>query len=324
MKKIIGMGNALVDILVVLDDEKLLDDLGIAKGSMQLVDMTFSNTILDKIKNCPVATVSGGSAANTIHGLSKLKVPCGFIGKISKDDMGGIFQKDLVNNSIKPHLFIENGCTGRAIAMISPDSERTFATYLGSAVNLTANEITGDLFSGYDYFHIEGYLVQNHELLEKALSTAKSLGLTVSLDLASYNIVQENLDFLRDMVRKYVDILFANEEESLVFTGVCGEEAAFVTGEMAEIAVIKNGEKGSIICYDKNIIHVGSISVKAVDTTGAGDLYASGFLYGFINGRPLVNCGVLGSLMAGKVIEQIGAKIPEEKWGEIQEAINTL
>jgi sugar/nucleoside kinase (ribokinase family) len=324
MKSVIGMGNALVDILVSLCDETLLEDLGIAKGSMQLVDLAFSNRILKKIEYCPLATVSGGSASNTIHGLSKLGVSCGFIGKISDDNYGEIFRNDLEKNRIEPRLFVEPPHTGRAIAMISPDSERTFATYLGSAVQLCAEEITASLFHGYDYFHIEGYLVQNHDLLEKALMIAKNEGLTVSLDLASYNIVEENLNFLQKVVAKYVDILFANDEEAMAFSGLKGEAAALKTAEECGIAVIKRGASGSVICQGTNIVHVGSVSAKVVDTTGAGDLYASGFLYGMIKGLPLVQCGMLGSLLAGKVVEHIGAKIPEEKWSGIIETAETM
>ena len=324
MKSIIGMGNALVDILVSLCDETLLEDLGIEKGSMQLVDLAFSNRILKKIEHCPLATVSGGSASNTIHGLSKLGIPCGFIGKISDDNYGRIFRDDLEKNKIEPRLFMEPPHTGRAVAMISPDSERTFATYLGSAVKLCAEEITAALFNGYDLFHIEGYLVQNHDLLEKALMIAKNEGLTVSLDLASYNIVRENLSFLQKVVAKYVDILFANDEEALAFSGLKGEEAALKIAEDCNIAVVKRGASGSVICKGTDIVHVGSVSAKVVDTTGAGDLYASGFLYGMIKGLPLVQCGMLGSLVAGKVIEHIGAKIPEEKWNDIIETAVTM
>ncbi|HDT11141.1 MAG TPA: adenosine kinase [bacterium] len=324
MKSIIGMGNALVDILVSFNDDTFLEDVGIAKGSMQLVDLSFSNRILKKIEQCPLTTVSGGSASNTIHGLSGLGVSTGFIGKISEDKYGLIFREDLLKNGIEPRLFTEGPHTGRAIAMISPDSERTFATYLGSAVKLNSAEITSDIFKGYDCLHIEGYLVQNHELLEKALLTAKKQGLLISLDLASYNIVQENLEFLQEMVGSYVDILFANEEEALAFTGLPPEEAVEKMGQNCKVAVVKKGAAGSVIYHDGNMTHVGSISVKALDTTGAGDLYASGFLYGVINDMQTVKCGMMGSLLAGKVIEQVGAKIPEKKWNEIYETVRTL
>jgi sugar/nucleoside kinase (ribokinase family) len=324
MKSVIGMGNALVDILVPVDNDNLLKDLGLEKGSMQLVDKLFSDNILEKLKDLSSSLVSGGSASNTIHGLSRLGVKTAFIGKVSEDEYGDIFCKDLEKNNIECKLFKGEPATGRAIAIISPDSERTFATYLGSAVNLTAPEITPEIFEGYDFFHIEGYLVQNHKLLEKALRTAKNRGLTVSLDLASFNIVRENLEFLQVMVHKYVDVLFANEEESLVFTGKNCEEAVSGMGKMCEVAVVKTGAKGSLVCQKNNVIRIESVASKPVDTTGAGDLYASGFIYGLINGKDIPECGNIGSLLAGNVIETIGAKIPENKWEEIIEKMRKL
>ncbi len=160
MKKILGMGNALLDILVALPGDSLLSELGLAKGSMQLVDFAFSERVLKTVENLDFSLVSGGSASNTIHGLAKLGVETAFIGKVSEDEFGDIFRKDMQNSGIIPLLFKDEPQTGRAIALISPDSERTFATYLGSAVKLAAEELTVDLFKGYDIFHVEGYLVQ--------------------------------------------------------------------------------------------------------------------------------------------------------------------
>ncbi len=324
MGGIIGMGNALVDILVTLDNEDFLNDLGIAKGSMQLVDLSFSNRVLGKVIELPQTVVSGGSASNTIHGLSKMGVTSAFIGKISDDQYGSIFRQDLEKNGITPKLFSEPPCTGRAVALITPDSERTFATYLGSAVNLCADEITGELFKGYDLFHIEGYLVQNHELLEKALFTAKQEGLTVSLDLASFNIVEENLEFLQKVTGKFVDILFANEEEASVFTGLKAEEAVVAMGQKCPVSIVKTGAEGSLVFSGGNTVKVSSIKALPVDTTGAGDLYASGFLFGMINDLSFEKCGMIGSLLAGRVIEQVGAKIPEQKWDDILKAVRGI
>ena len=200
MKKILGMGNALLDILVTLPGDSVLSELGLAKGSMQLVDLAFSERVLKTVENLDFSLVSGGSAANTIHGLAKLGVETSFIGKVSEDEFGSIFAKDMKNSSINPILFKDEPQTGRAIALISPDSERTFATYLGSAVKLSPEDLTPSLFEGYDHFHVEGYLVQDHNLIEKSLVLAKDAGLTISLDLASFNVVVENLGFLQSIV----------------------------------------------------------------------------------------------------------------------------
>lgn len=324
MKKVLGMGNALVDILATLPDEQALSSLGLAKGSMQLVDLSFSERVLDRIKEYEISVMSGGSASNTIHGLSRLGAECSFIGKTSDDEFGKAFKDDMIKCLVKPILFKGDLETGRAVALITPDSERTFATYLGSAATLCAEEITPDLFDGYDYFHVEGYLVQNHELIEKALATAKNAGLVSSLDLASFNIVTENLGFLHKLVRNYVEIVFANEEEARSFTGLGPAESAKKISEMCKIAVVKTGEKGSIVSCGKSVCTVESFKANRVDTTGAGDLYAAGFIFGLMHSKPLAQCAKLGSYLASKVIEKVGAKIPEKEWDTILMEIDNI
>ncbi|MBO4711287.1 adenosine kinase [bacterium] len=324
MKKILGMGNALLDILVALPGDSVLTELGLAKGSMQLVDLAFSERVLKTVENLDFSLVSGGSASNTIHGLAKLGVETSFIGKVSNDEFGSIFEKDMIASSINPILFRDEPQTGRAIALISPDSERTFATYLGSAVRLSADELTVDLFKGHDLFHVEGYLVQDHNLIERALVLAKEAGLTTSLDLASFNVVVENLGFLQSIVSRYVDIVFANEEEARSFTGLPAEESALKIAEMCKIAVVKTGPKGSLVACGKDLLTIPPVDAKRIDTTGAGDLYASGFLYGYVNGLSLEKSAMAGTILAACVIEKIGAKIPDECWPTMVEKIRAL
>lgn len=324
MRKIIGMGNALVDILVKLPDESILAKLGLEKGSMHLVDLSFSERVLEKVRNLHQEVMCGGSTSNTLTGLSKLNQHCTFIGKISDDKQGDTFRKDLESNSINHHLFIDRPKTGRAIALITPDSERTFATYLGSAVRLSPHEINTEIFQGFDFFHIEGYLVQNHDLIEKALATAKGMGLRTSIDLASFNIVSENLEFLKTVVKRHVDIVFANEEEALAFTGLDPESSVLEISEMCDVAIVKTGRKGSLISCSNEVCRIDPVKAEPVDTTGAGDLYAAGFLYGLMNDMDLKKSAEIGSLLAGKVIEHVGARIPDEKWPEIIKKIRKL
>ena len=317
------MGNALVDIMIRIDDDTFLNLLELPKGSMQLVDSVRSKSVLGKFENHPKSYSAGGSAANTIHGLAMLGVPAGYIGVIGEDELGGSFVKDMINAGVEPHMIHSLQNTGHAIALVTPDSERTFATFLGAAIELTAGHLEGFNFKQYDYLHLEGYLVQNHELVKTALSLAKKNGLTVSLDLASYNVVEENLEFLRDIVGKYVDIVFANEEEAKAFTGKEPLEALDEIAAMTDIAVVKIGSKGSLVKSGKEMVEIWVITVTPVDTTGAGDLYASGFLYGQSLGLSLEKCGELGALLAGNVIGVIGSKMGAEKWAEIRSIINS-
>lgn len=321
MTKILGMGNALVDIMTSLTDDAELQRFNLPKGSMQLVDKEYSQKIYSETKHFKRVQTAGGSAANTIHALAKLGVHTSFIGKVGNDELGMFFKEDMIHSGINPILLPSKTETGKAIALVSPDSERTFATYLGAAVELTPDELSDSFFKGNDYFHIEGYLVQNHALIEKAVAIAKNNNLKISLDLASYNVVEGNLEFLTRIVKEYVDILFANEEEAKAFTGKEGEEALDIIAQMSEIAVVKLGKKGSLVKRGTEKHLIKTIDANPIDTTGAGDLYAGGFLYGLAKGYTLDKCGDLGSLLSGKVIEVIGAKIPDSTWELIKSTI---
>jgi len=173
--------------------------------------------------------------------------------------------------------------------------------------------------------HIEGYIIYNHELLEAILKKASRAGLKIALDLASYNVVEDNLEFLRKMVTAYVDIVFANEEEARAYTGQEDPlEALRMLSETTELAIVKLGHQGSFISYNGMIHKIPAVLSKVVDTTGAGDVYAAGFLYGFFNDFGIENAGYLGSLMASKVIENYGAKISEQAYDLIKEEVAGL
>ncbi len=324
MKKVLGIGNALVDIMTRLDHDNYLEVFELPKGSMTLVDARKSKSVIEGTEHLEKSKASGGSAANTIHGLAKLGMETTFIGKIGRDEWGDFFYDDLVNNKISPGIFYSETESGRAVALVSRDSERTFATYLGAAVEMTAKDLENEQFSGHDYFYIEGYLVQNHALIEQALKLARANNLKVALDLASYNVVEENLEFLKKIVKEYVDILFANETEARAFTGKFPEEALDEIAGMVDIAVVKVGSKGSLIKQGDRKYEADIIKANSLDTTGAGDLYAAGFLFGLANDYPLDKCGMIGSILGGNIIEVIGAKMDEKRWDEIRDLIQKL
>jgi len=322
MKKILGMGNALVDIMTTVPNDNVLAEFSLPKGSMQLIDADHSRRIADSIEQYKPRITAGGSAANTIHGLARLGVQCGFIGKIGTDLMGQMFKSDMEKAGINAHLYSSNTASGRAIAFVTPDSERTFATYLGAAVELAASDINASVMTKYDYLYVEGYLVQDHDLIETAFKTARGCGLTTVIDLASYNVVDENRDFLHRIIKDYVDIVFANEEEARSFTGKDAEAAVDEIAGMCDIAVVKVGKRGSIIKHGDMLAQAGIIDANCIDTTGAGDLYAAGFLYGLMMNCSLERCGYLGALLSGKVIENIGGQISESGWKDIEKMIN--
>jgi len=323
-KSVLGIGNALIDVLIPIADDAVLEKFGLAKGSMTLVDAKLSAEIKKETETGNRSIQTGGSAANTIHGIAKLGGACGYIGKISDDEYGHFYLNDFRNNGINTHFYFSETGTGHATGLISPDSERTFGTYLGAAMELTAGEMNPEVFAGYGILHIEGYLVQNHALIEKAMQLAKENGLLVSIDMASFNIVAANLEFLQRMVREYVDIVFANEDEAQAFTGKEPEEALAEIAAMCRIAVVKLGARGSLIQAGSSVVKIDAIKAKSVDTTGAGDIYASGFLYGLSENLSLEASGKIGSLLAGNVVEVLGAKIPEEIWIKLLPMIENL
>ena len=321
MKSIIGIGNALVDILVRIENDKTLEKLGIPRGSMQLVELATLRSLENGTDNFKKQLRSGGSAANTMNGLGYMGVKSGYIGKVGKDNYASIFRNDLVLNSVNPILPIGTTETGRALTFISPDGERTFATYLGSAAEVSDADITKELLSNYNILYLEGYLVFNKPLVDRAVRLAKELNMEIALDLASFNVVAANKDYLNGLAKDYIDILFANEEESKAFTGQTPEESVHTIAELCKVAVVKLGAEGSLVKTNGQLTSIKPVKANCIDTTGAGDLFAAGFLYGYAKGLSMEDCGYNASIVGAKVVETIGAKIPLDVWKEIKKQL---
>lgn len=322
MKKVLGIGNALVDVMTPLEDDSIIEQIGFARGSMNLVDKEKSREIKKLTSRFISNMASGGSAANTIHGISKMRAPGGFIGTIGADTTGEIFEKNMKSAGVKTYLSIKDDDTGTAVAMISKDSERTFATHLGAAEKLVADDLDKSVFKGYDYLYLEGYLITNMALVEKACKYAREEGLKIAIDLSSFNVVEEFKDNFAHIIDNYVDIIFANQFEAKAFTGMEAEEAIEMLAKRCEIAVIKTGKDGSIVHDGNKMMSINPMEVDCIDTTGAGDLYASGFLFGLANDAPLDKCGYFGTLLASHVIQIIGPKIDNDKWHKIREEVH--
>lgn len=324
MKSILGIGNALVDIMTIIDDDNLLEKFSLPKGSMQLVDKAKSELIRQATSSSKKHLTTGGSAANTIHGLAMLGADTGFIGSVGKDDTAEVFENDLVAAGVTPYLLKRDSVTGTALALVSRDSERTFATHLGAALELYDENLLPENFRNYNMLYLEGYLITNKDLVTRACRMAKDNNMEIALDMASYNVVEAKIEDFREIVSNYVDIVFANEEEARSFTGLLPSEALEEISKWCSIAVVKTGSEGSLIKRGHEVIKVEAFPVSCLDTTGAGDLYASGFLYGYAGHANLEKCGIMGSLLAGHVIGTIGAKIEENKWPSLRKQVNKL
>jgi sugar/nucleoside kinase (ribokinase family) len=322
MKNILGIGNALVDILATLTDDAILREFNLPKGSMQHVDEPAANRLWERLHTLGgVQHVAGGSAANTMAGAAQLGLHCTFIGKTGNDEPGQLFARDQAAHGITSALLHSATSTGRCTVFISPDAERTMATYLGAAIELSPGDLDEKMFRGHHYFYIEGYLVQNHDLVRRAMALAKAQRLVIVLDLASYNVVEQNRDFLHGMLRQYVDIVFANEAEAEAFTGKKPHEAVGELSKLSDIAVVKTGGEGSLVQCGDSVHAVKPCPAQVIDTTGAGDLYAAGFLYGHAAGWPIDRCAAAGSITASKVVEVIGPKVSPGGWAEIKQQL---
>lgn len=325
MDKIIGMGNALVDVLVRIDDDSLLEKLHLPKGSMQLIQEDTLSEIRKYTSGMKIHRSTGGSAGNTVCALAALGANPGFIGKVGQDETGVFFGDTLRQRGVNALLATCDLPSGIASTFISTDGERTFGTYLGAAATLRAEDLSRKMFAGYNYLYIEGYLLQDHDLMLRAVQLAKEEGLQVCLDMASYNVVEAERDFFDQLIVKYVDIVFANESEALAYTGKAPHEALEEIASKCSIAVVKTGKEGSLVKKGTEVIQLLSCPVDNVlDTTGAGDFYAAGFMYGLTYGYSLEKCVQISTILATAVIQEVGTTLPAKKWDEIKLNIESL
>ena len=320
-KLVVGVGSALMDILTHEDDE-FLDQTGAAKGGMRYVDQTFIETVLTRASSEP-KIVPGGSACNTVVGVGKLGGAARFVGKCGNGQWGDMFCEDLIRQNVEPAVLRSDSPTGRVLSIITPDAQRSMFTYLGASAETTPEELDSGFFDGAAIVHIEGYLLFNPELITGVLQAAKAAGARVSLDLASFTVVEESRELLKKLMDRYVDIVMANEDEAMAFAGSTEEsEALEILAEKTEIAVVKVGRRGSYIARQGKTWKVKAMGDgRAVDTTGAGDLWASGFLFGLANDFALDRCGQIASACGYEVCQVVGASIPPDGWDRIRKLL---
>ena len=309
---VLGIGNALVDVLST-EDEGFIQSLDLVKGSMTLIDTERAEEIYAAMGDKTEA--SGGSAANTLSGVASFGGRAAYIGRVKDDGLGKSFGHDL--NSLGVHFdsvkATDGDPTGRCMIVVTPDGERTMNTYLGASATLCADHLDTDLIASARVTFLEGYLFDRPEAKEAfrvAAEAAHRAGRKVSLTLSDSFCVERHRDDFLELVSEGVDILFANEDEITGLYGVDSfdEGIAAVRG-VCEIAAITKGKDGSVVVTKDEIVPVAAHQIpKRVDTTGAGDLYAAGFLFGLTQGRSLHDAGMLGSIAAAAVIGHIGPR----------------
>ncbi len=309
---VVGIGNAIVDVLARTDDHFLAQNR-LSKGAMTIIDAQTAEELYGKMG--PGVEVSGGSAANTIASIATLGGRGAFIGKVMDDQMGQVFRHDIraVGVAFDTLSTVNGAPTARSLIFVTEDAERTMQTYLGACIELGPDDVDPQIIESSQITYLEGYLwdpQQAKEAFIKAAKVAQQAGRQVSLSLSDPFCVDRHRGEFIDLVNSHVDILFANEEEIKSLYQVDSFDAALqhVKGH-CEIAALTRGSKGSIIISGDNIHILDAEKVeKVVDTTGAGDAYAAGFLFGYTQGKDLGVCGELGGILAAEIISHYGAR----------------
>jgi len=309
MKQAVGIGAALMDLVTSVSDEWVARQKK-PKGGMNPVTWGEMGRILGNIEQ--VTTIPGGSASNTMIGLARLGGSARFVCKVGNDDLGDLYSQNLFHCGVEGFIRKSATPTGRVLSAVTPDAQRTMYTYLGASAELVPTEISDVPFLNASVLYLEGYLAYAPTILLECVNAARANDLEIVFDCGSFGVIQERRFILDQLIGEGdIDILIANEEEAKMLTNVEEELACMEMAKMAKIAIVKIGKKGSIICAKDEIFRIEAVDAKAIDTTGAGDLWASGFLYGYLNDWPLEKCGELASAVASEVIQVMGPVIPD-------------
>lgn len=324
---IIGVGSPLLDIIVEVE-ESLLFSYGFKKGEMHLVESAHSKNILENLRAYVKTYISGGSAANTVSGSSLLGGKGLFVGIIGNDEYGNIYEEEMrksgVTTGLLRHGSAETGC---AITFVTPDGERTFATCLGAAQYLGKEHILEADIQKSKILHIEGYLLENVVTREAAIAAmrfARQHNVLVSLDLSAVWLIEKNISVIRDVVKKYANIVFVNEDEALAFTGKKEREALQEMARVCDIAIVKLGSRGSLIRAGDAVYTIDPHPVEMMNTNGAGDMYAAGFLRAMAYGQSIEVAGKMGSQVAALVVASPGARMHEKHHHKLKDILNKL
>jgi sugar/nucleoside kinase (ribokinase family) len=320
---VVGIGNAIVDVIAHAE-EAFLGLRGLVKGTMRIIDGAEADRLYGEMG--PGVEMSGGSVANTMAGLASLGGRAAYIGKVRDDQLGQVFRHDITSAGVHYRMPAATAgpATARCLILVTPDAQRTMNTFLGACVELGPEDLDRDLIEGAEVVYLEGYLFdppRAKAALRAAAEIAHSAGRKVSLSLSDPFCVERHRADFRDLVEHHIDILFANEIEiAALYETKDFDAAARAVRAHCEIAVLTRSAQGSVIVSGDATHRISATPVpKVVDTTGAGDLYAAGFLYGLTHGRPLDACGRLGGLAAAEIIGHVGAR-PETSLKDLAKA----
>ncbi len=311
---ICGVENAILDFLVKVDDSRL-GELGLTKGTMKLVDTDEQAVILEHVGGMEPDIEAGGSCANVLRMASRMGCRTSYSSAVGPDLHGSLFSYELNEAGVKDRLAMVKGATGTSVVLVSDDGERTMNTHLGVCREYGKEHLPEADIRDCRIFFTTGYMWDTPnqiEAIEMALSKAHEAGAKVAVDLADPFAVDRSKDRLSELIRDGMDVVFANTEEGRMMTGFGARDAAIAMARTVEISVVTDGGNGSYIASGNQVIHVPSIPTKVIDTTGAGDCYAAGFLAGLAHGKSLRRCGEIATLMASDAIAHVGVRLSPE------------
>lgn len=316
---IVGVGGPILDQLVRVSEEYLATIAG-EKGGMIPVSYAQLQDIVEGSGSESVF-VPGGSARNTLHGLARFGEKCALVGMVGSDPRGHTYRKFLQEQGIGSLLIESETPTAIVLSLVTPDGERTMRTFQGASTEIRGKHLSKELFAGAKLVHLEGYTLFNEDLAETAMKLAKEVGAKVSFDLASFEIAGAFKEHIVQLLEKYVDLIFCNEEEVEALLGLEEEAACDELARMCEVATVLMGPKGCWTRSGDHKCHAPAYPVDPVDTTGAGDLFASGFLHGFIQGYPIDICAHYGAIAGRAVVKVMGPVIPHDEWEGIYQRL---
>ena len=312
---VFGVGNAIMDLQVKCDDAFLTAN-GIDKGIMTLTEPARQQEILSALADHKINYCSGGSAANTIVGIADMGGKAAYAGKTGSDKFGTQYINEMNELGIAIEVPADNGDSGTCVVLITPDAQRTMLTHLGVSASLSATDISAEEIAKAKYLYVEGYLFagpSTKAAAYTAIEMARNAGIKVALTISDPFLIDICRDEFQSLVEGPVDLLFCNEEEAKSLTGLDDPIAcAHAIHEHCENVALTLGKNGSILMHEGEVIAIEGVDVEAIDTTGAGDMYAAGILYGITNGLTWKQAGHLGSHAAGRIVSQLGARLPSK------------
>lgn len=314
------MGNPLLDIVVHVEDD-FLDVVGIRKAEMRLVSKDESARILGLLHGKPFLVDAGGGAANTVAGLGLLGGVGAFMGMVGEDENAQTYEQGLKKSRVDPHLVRGTQPTGYAITFITPDGERTFATYLGSALGFREEHLNPTNIQHSAILHIEGYQLEGEQTraAEKAMQIAKKHRRQVAISLADTHLIHRTHKHMRRVVEEYADIVFLNEQEAQAFTRKTSEDALSELARMVRNVAITRGDKGSTLIIEKRRVEIPAVAVHVENTNGAGDMYAAGMLYALLRSNNPETIGNIASWAAAQVVSSPVARAQRDLRQEAKE-----